>query len=111
MRRTLAREIVIMEGISPRLKCCGEEDASREEEEVHAMPNTALGCSGVLLVQMDRYLSLDLVLATEHLVDIGQVVNTLVDGLCASGRLEALLQVCLFAELAHLRSCQPGSLL
>jgi hypothetical protein len=49
----------------------------------------------------NKDLCLDLVLAAEHVVHLGQVVNTGADGLDVSSRLEVLLQVSVLTELAH----------
>lgn len=47
-------------------------------------------------------LSLDLVLAAEHVVHLSQVVSTRLESLGATGGLEVLLQVGVLAQLAHL---------
>lgn len=48
-----------------------------------------------------RPLLLDGVLAAEHVINLGEVVDTLLQSLDTAGRLEVLLQVGVLAELAH----------
>lgn len=48
-------------------------------------------------------LFLDGVVATEHVINVGQVVGSRNQRVNATGRLEVLLEVSMLTELAHLR--------